>query len=74
MYLVLLIALCLFALMFGCADSNNDPLGEEASSYKKCYVETPKQRENLHTFHEAMLYVPSPLHKIYLNSQLLNSV
>lgn len=44
MYLILLIALCLFALMFGCADSNNDPLGEEASSYKKMLCRNTKTK------------------------------
>ena len=44
MYLILLIALCLLALMFCCADSN-DSLGEEVSSYKKCCIETLKQKQ-----------------------------
>lgn len=44
MYLILLIALCLLALLFGCADSN-DSLGEKASSYKNCCIETLKQKQ-----------------------------
>lgn len=44
MYHILLIALCLLALMFCCADSN-DSLGEEVFSYKKCCIETLKQKQ-----------------------------
>lgn len=51
MYHILLIALCLLALMFCCADSNAS-LGEEVSSYKKCCIETLKQKQG------KSLYIP----------------